>query len=181
MSFLAKPLAKWLGVGLAFALLGAWAMRVDHLRGQHKAAHEATIKNYRDAQALAKDIALAARLADEFRTHQLAERTDDANDQIQVAGRDALARYAAAHRVPRCVASPTSGTNPATLPVDPTGDLGTGAAPDMVAVSEADLKLLTSAALRAATAREWAQSLIDRGLALPVEENAEKPPEELSQ
>lgn len=171
IAFLAKPLAKWLGIGLAFALLGAWAMRVDHLRGQHKAAHAATIKSYRDAQALATDIALAARLADEFRTRQLAERTDDANDQLQVAGRDAVARYAAAHRVPRCLASPTSGTNPAALPVDPEGAAGTREAADMVAVSRPDLDQLTEAALRAATAREWAQSLIDRGLALPVEES----------
>jgi hypothetical protein len=39
----------------------------------------------------------------------------------------------------------------------------------MVAVSRPDLDQLTEAALRAATAREWAQSLIDRGLAVPSE------------
>lgn len=173
-AFLAKPLAKWLGIGLAFALLAGWAMRVDHLRAQHKAAHTATIKSYGDAQALAKDIALAARLADEFRTRQLAERTDDANDQLQVAGRDAVARYAAAHRVPRCLASSTGQAGPSALPVDPEGAAGSGDVADMVAVSESDLQLLRAAALRAATAREWAQSLIDRGLAVPVEQRPEQ-------
>lgn len=171
IAFLAKPLAKWLGIGLAFALLGTWAMRVDHLRAQHKAAHAATITKYRDAQARATDIALAARLADEFRTRQLAERTDDAHDQLQVAGRDAVARYAAAHRVPRCLASPTSGTNTAALSGDPAIDPGPGDAADMVAVSRPDLDQLTEAALRAATAQRWAQSLIDSGLAVPVEES----------
>ena len=170
IAFLAKPLAKWLGIGLAFALLAGWAMRVDHLRAQHKAAHAATIKNYRDAQALAKDVALAARLADEFRTRQLAERTDDANDQLQVAGRDAVARYAAAHRVPRCVASAAGQTSPAALPGNPAINSGAGEVADMVAVSRADLDDLSKGALRAATAREWAQSLIDRGLAVSVEQ-----------
>lgn len=171
ITFLAKPLAKWLGIGLAFALLFAHNRRLDYLRGQHKAAHAATIVKYRDAQALATDIALAARLAEEFRTQQLAERTDDANDQLQVAGRDALARYAAAHRVPRCLASPTSGTNPAALPGNPSLDSGSGEAASMVAVSRPDLDDITTAALRAATAQRWAQSLIDNGLAVPVEES----------
>lgn len=171
LALLAKPLAKWLGIGLAFALLFAHNRRLDYLRGQHKAAHAATIQNYRDAQARATDIALAARLAEEFRTRQLAKRTDDAHDQLQLAGRDALARYAAAHRVPRCLASPASGTNPAALPLDPAIDPGPGEAADMVAVSRPDLDDITTAALRAATAQRWAQSLIDNGLAVPVEES----------
>lgn len=171
IAFLAKPLAKWLGIGLAFALLGAWAMRVDHLRARHKANLVATIKNYRDAQALATDIALAARLADEIRTRELAERTDDANDQLQVAGRDAVARYAAAHRVPRCLASPPSGTAAAALPGNPPVDPGPGEAADMVAVSRADLDQLSEGSLRAAIAKQWAQSLIDSGRAVPVEDS----------
>lgn len=170
---LLRKFAPWLGIGLAFALLAGWAMRVDHLRAQHKSAHAATIKNYRDAQALATDIALAARLANEFQTRQLAERTDDANNQLQVAGRDAVARYAASHRVPRCVASPASGTGPTALPGDPSRDSGPGDVADMVAVSRPDLDQLTEAALRAATAQRWAQSLIDRGLAVPVKNGPE--------
>lgn len=174
IAFLAKPLAKWLGIGLAFALLGAWAMRVDYLRGQHKAAHAATIKNYRDAQALAKDIALAARLADEIRTQQLAERTDDANDKLQVAGRDAVARYADAHRVlPLCLKGEAGQPNSARMSVNPEGDTGPGETADMVAVSRADLDALSESALRASVARQWAQSLIDQGFAVPLEQPAD--------
>lgn len=172
ITFLAKPLAKWLGIGLAFALLFAHNRRLDYLRGQHKAAHAATITKYRDAQARATDIALAARLAVEFQTRQLAERTDDAHDQLQVAGRDAVARYAAAHRVrPICLKDETGQTNPAALLLDPAIDSGPGETADLVAVSRPDLDQLTQAALRAATAQRWAQSLIDRGLAVPVEES----------
>jgi hypothetical protein len=161
------------------AVMGALALLAIGLYAKHE--HSEVIAwqgkyttleaNYQAAQKDAAAKAAAARAANEETTRQLAERTDDANSQAQSAASDAVARYAAAHIVRPC-GTPSAPGRPAAAPVPsgPAVDPGAGPAPDMVAVSRADLDQLTQAAVRAAGARNWAQSLIDRGLAVPVDD-----------
>lgn len=177
-SFAAKhwrPLAL-LGLfgALSLALLFARADAQHWRKVADKRAE--TIKENADAYAQAqRDAATKAageRALHETETTDLAKRIDDANHRAQAAARDAAAAYAAAHRVRSCPAPGASGgTVAAAVPDGPASDPGAGPAADMVAVSRADFDQLTSAAVRAAIARQWAEELIAKGYAVPAEPN----------
>ena len=159
-------------VGLGLALLFA---RADARHWRKVADNRAKIiksnaDKYRAAQEAAMRKAEHDRAAHETETRTLAERIDDANDHAQAAARDAVAAYARTHRVPGLVRNPGAPSGPATaaVPDDPARSPRAGEAPDMVAVSEAELGDLSKAALQAAIAREWAEQLIAKGYAVPA-------------
>ena len=170
-----RPLAL-LGIfgALLLALLFARA-DAQHWRRLADKRAEMIRKNadaYAQAQRDAEIKAAGERAMHETETADLAKRTDDANDHAQAAARDAVAAYAAAHRVRACPAQgPSGGTVAAAVPDDSASDPGAGPAADMVAVSRADFDQLTAASLRAAVARQWAEELIARGYAMPAEPN----------
>ena len=122
---------------------------------------ERDLANVRQAQAIAKVKARAARLEQEARYRALAERIDDNAKQDMGSAVDAAERFIAAGGVrSKAVGSDRIGTG--TSPEGGSaGDIeGTSAAPVMdegtVAVTPDDVRICTINTVKAEAAREWA-------------------------
>ena len=166
---------RWLAGGLAMALLvGLLWLRGNHYerdRDAWKSAFNAQKAALVAAQLEAQAKAAASRITAENTLQAIAERNDHALELARANARSAVDRYADAHRVrPQAVGGAGCKAPTSPLPVTPPLDNGAGDTADMVAISRADFDSLTEAALRAAVNREWGQSLIDEGLALPEAE-----------
>lgn len=147
-------LGPWHVAGFKLGPIGmeGWKPKAKRLRG--------TIDKFAAAQKKARKDALAARAKQEARYRALAERTDH---DIQLAKANAMARadrYIAAHRV-RCAADTGAAgrADRAGQGAGAKGDHRPGAAaklaPDLVAVSAADIRICTANTERLIAARKW--------------------------
>lgn len=163
--------SRWLHYGLLALAVGLLWLRGNHYerdRDAWKSAFSAQKQAYVAAQAAAEAKAIAARLNHETENRQIAKRMDDALQTARASARAAVDRYAAAHRLrPEAAGSATCGPAAPSVPHPAPLDDGPGNASEMVAISRADLDHLADAALRAAVNQQYAQALIDAGLALP--------------
>lgn len=167
-------LIKWLGIGLAVALLFAHDRRVDHLRGEHlaalkesRAAMKAQEEAYSAAQALAEAKALQQKAAFEDKYQAIARRADNAQKQLEMRG--AADRYARAHRVPADLAGSCSRADPATDDHPSKG--GDGPGDDArVAISRNDFDIFVANSIRLSQIHDWGQALIKEKLAIPEPE-----------
>lgn len=138
-----------------------WNGALDDLRAcqDGRAADRAA---YEAAQEQAEASALAAKAAAEDDYRQLAERADREHE-AELAGANARAeRYIAANRVRNQAAGGPAGGTPAAP-----GDNGTGSgdrsseAPELVTVTEDDIRICTENTVRLEAVRNWALELTD--------------------
>lgn len=178
-----EPLAAKIFGGLSIALLlgcvglGLWGRAESHradawkARSELEAAnHRQTKTNYRAAQVLAAAKAKAQREATERRFAHLAEEADDAKDTLDRL-RDAADRFAARNSLRSCgaaVGGPSGGSGAASEG-GPAGDRdGSGA--DAVVLTRPEFDELVGNSLRLERVRQWGQSLVTEGLAIPAAE-----------
>ena len=124
---------------------------------------------YATAQAEAQRIQNAANQATAASYSALAQESYRVRQTALEAARRAADSYALANRVrvPAIYACrEASGTEPATLPLDPGAPGGPGSEPDMVAVAREDFDKLTVSAVQAAERGDFLQSVIDEGFAV---------------
>lgn len=130
-------------------------------------AHRTTKENVRAAQVAAATAAEAARLATEAHSRQLAERADNAEQDL-AAARDAAARFADARRLQHdsggAARSPASDTGAASQADAAARGDRPGA--DAVVLTRAEYDQFAGNTLRLEQVRQWGQSLIDAGLAV---------------
>lgn len=127
-------------------------------------AHQQTKANYAAAQLIAAEAARQQKQRAEAHYKELAEHADTRFEQGRAAALSAAARHAAAHRLPvgtgTAIAAGPSGAATASAPDHTTGSSdGTGGAPQLVAVTEADLQICTINTARLLEVRAWATGL----------------------
>lgn len=136
-----------------------WNGTEDDLR-HCRIARESDRAAYEQAQKDAEAKALAAKEAAEGHYRQIAERADH-DHQTELADANARAeRYIAANRVRRHGAASPSG-GPSATPQDngAGGGNGPGEPPELVAVTEDDVRICTENTTRLEAVRDWALEL----------------------
>ncbi len=151
---MARAPTLWLSLALALGLAAAWA-RGDRYRDRYVALIASTTR----AQEQAERTALAARAAYQAQLKEQAHEADLDLAAARRAGDARLAAYAAAHRLRPDRAGDAGQAAAAAHDSGAPGDQRPGAAPDMVAVSLADLRICTDNTLRLEAAHEWAKGL----------------------
>lgn len=165
----------WQAAVLALALASLWLWHgkgVEHRRADRWYHAASAVRHAKDAQRFGY---IAAGQAAEVKDILAREHTAKLNMEItdavaanhvanSAAVTRAVADYARLH--PAGNALRGGDTQIAGVSGNPPVDVVTGGAPDMVAVSRADLDTLSTAAMRAAEDREWALALIAAGLAV---------------
>lgn len=142
-----------------------WMGKRDALEERDEARAEliAQAKAYKAAQVEAERKAMAERAINAQLTKELAHATNERAASLDDSTRRALADYRMRAKIPAC---PSSGTDQASLHRGASGDLGTSADDQLVAVTAADLEAFRNYAVRASVCQEWARGLIDAGLAV---------------
>lgn len=142
----------------------AWALFAGHYERKGAAKVEAKI---RPAAAKAAEAQIAANRAPAAKSQTIARQSDDQAKDDYAAGRAAGLAYAAAHRVRPATVCPVGGAD---LPrTDHAGEIDdrSGAAPGMVALSQADFDTLAENSTRLAKVHQDAAALIAAGVAVP--------------
>lgn len=143
-------LSGWLWMGKREALAERDAARAQIV---------AIAKAQKEAERLAKQ----ARAETERVSKDLAHATTEQSRSLDADSRRALADYRMRPET-RCRAA--SATDSAPVPDSASGDLGTPANDQLVAVTAADLEAFRQTYVRTTVCRQWGQSLIDAGLAV---------------
>ncbi|MBA3864725.1 MAG: hypothetical protein C0517_12365 [Erythrobacter sp.] len=152
-------------LGALAVLWGAWSLFSGHYESKGAAKVETKV---RVATVKATEQQIAVNRAPAIKSRTIAEESDDKADEDYAAGRAAGIAYANAHRVRPQAVCPTSnadlpGTNRAAQVDD-----RSGAAPGMVALSQADFDTLTENSTRLAKVHQDAAALIAAGVAVPM-------------
>lgn len=163
--------SRWLHYGaLALLLALAWLRgnAWEASAGRWKAAHAAQKSAMVASASAAKARALAARIATENTTADLARRADHAEHQVADL-RAAADRFADARRLrPALACRPPGGAAaPGTDGPAPDRD-GPGA--DAVVLTRPEFDEFVAHSLRLERVRQWGESLIHKGLAVPEAE-----------
>lgn len=168
--------SRWLHLAvLALALAFAW-VRGNHYRADRdhwKAAFTAQRAAYEAAEQAAASKAIAARAAAENQSAELARKADHA-ETIVADLRAGADRFAAAHRMrpaPACSASSGAAT-PA--PDGPAPDRD-GPGSDAVVLTRPEYDQFVANSIRLEQVRQWGESLIQAGSAIPEIEFGKEP------
>jgi hypothetical protein len=140
-----------IAAGIAFLALLAWALRLDHLRAGHKAAHEQTKRDYAAAQVEAQarfDRQVAAIIAKNRSANDVADKKDA---DLRIVYRDRVVRLR-----PASASCPASGAQ-LPSPDVPESDHGSGG--DSVILERADALICATNTARLQAAQEWVNSL----------------------
>lgn len=150
-----------IGTALAFALLLAHDLRIDHLRAKHLTAFNTEHKGrladraaYTSAQQEASAKALAQHLAEEKRHAKQAQAADTRVADYAGKYRAAVLRLASAQAAGR----PSSGTIASASDSNTQGAVGPGGGSELL-IPTADALICADNTARLQSAREWALSL----------------------
>ena len=138
-----------------------WMGRRDAIaeRERQVASLERQVTAWKDANAKAREWALAEKKLREARARANKERTDANERTLTTASLSAADRYARANKCVRAESPDRLGPDlPGPAP-DPQGPVGDDPEPDLVGISRADLDACTVIHSRLTVAREWALDL----------------------
>lgn len=159
-------------IGLAIWGNAGWNRAADwQARSEVEASnHRQTKANYRLAQAAATERQKALRQAEARKSYEIAERLDHANAEIDRL-RGLAGRFGDARSLQACRAI-ASGASDRPVPIgeDQPAPHRDGPGADAVVLTRPEFDELVDNTLRLERVRQWGQSLITEGLAIPAAE-----------
>lgn len=151
---------------VALVTVSVWGYLGWHGKAKAEQVLHSTEVTYAASQKKAKAAqdALNAKVA--ASNNNIAKESSNAHSQALASANDAVARYAASHRVPACPRSAASGAITPTVPSDTSLAVSASGTPDLVVVTNKELSDFATNTVRAESCRALGQAWVDAGAAV---------------